>query len=508
MRGQPPVLAQARLVLATRSGAPARSAGDTGYLIYLVLLIIALVAVPAALSIVRGLAQPHVLSAVDSPDSYRIVAVVAAFLAAAALMLGRTRGPVLPSPFLAEFLAGSDLPRSSTLRRPFAASASVLVGLAVTAAGLVIAARIVSGEAASVSAVLVVFGCLAFATLLAVLWLMGQSLPRRATATLAVIFVVTGLTAGSDGVLWITPGGWLALLWQSVSAGTAPLWWPAITLAVSPLTLLAVPALLNNLRGAEIMAQSRRWQSIGALVQTGDLAGASGALRAPPTRGRRLQMPLTGPLWWAILHRDLTAARRFPLRSAFGCVALVGAGWLTTVTSTVPDGLSWLTALAGSGIGYLAVGVCCDGLRNAAENAAPGSLYGRDARIMIGYHTAFPLLAALVFGSLGAVIAGVSGAALLWWLLVAVFIVLVRVFDSAQGPMPIGLLLPVPTPVGDIAILNAIIWQADALLIVLIVSGGLTINFSHHGLGAAAWLALAAVGVAVLAQRRIRSLGA
>ncbi|MFC5930438.1 hypothetical protein D6T64_18720 [Cryobacterium melibiosiphilum] len=507
MSGQRRVLAQARTVLAARSGASARTAGDTGYLIYLVFLTVVLVAVPAAVSIVRGVAQPQVLAALDSPGSYRVVAVVAALLAATALLLGRTRGAVVPSPFLTEFLVGSDLPRNSTLRRAFMATATVLAGSVVTVAGLVIGARIVGGEAASVSMVLVVFGFLAFAIVLAVLWLMGQGLPRRITVTLAVAVIAAGPLAGSDGVLWVTPGGWLAVLWQSLGAGT-PVWWPAIALALSLLSLLAVPALLNNLRGSEIMAQSRRWQSIGTLVQTGDIAGASGALRDPPTRGRRIRIPLAGPLPWAILRRDLAAVCRFPLRIAVGSLALVSAGWLTATTSTAPDGLTWLTALAGASIGYLAVGVYCDGLRNAAENAGPGSMYGRSALTMIGCHSLLPCVAALAFGGLGVLVAGASGTAFPWWLLLAVFIVLVRVLDSAKGPMPITLLLPVPTPLGDVSILNAIVWQADALLIIVAVAGGLTVNFHAHGLGAAVWLALAAVGVAAGALRRIRALGA
>ena len=490
----------------------AATPSDTVYLIYVSALVTALIAAPAVVAIVRGLAQPQVVAALSSPGSARIVGMIAALLAAGALLLGRTRGPVVPSPFLTEFLVGSDLPRSATVLRPFLASGAVLACSVVAAVGLVVAARVVGGAAASVSAVLVVLGCLGFSGLLAGLWLVGQSLPRRFTVGLAFVVTVTGATVTVDGTLPFTPWGWIALLWQGL--GEPTVWWPALALALSSLALLGVPALLGNLRADEMMAQSRRWQSISALVQTGDVAGASGALRDPPTRGRRRRMPLTGPLLVAIVQRDLIAAGRFPVRIALGSLALVGAGWLTAVTSTMPEGIAWITALAGVSLAYLGVGVWCDGLRNAADNATPGSLYGRSALSMIGSHAVVPVLAAITFGSLGAMGDNNNVA---WWMLLAAFIVLVRVLDCAKGPMPIGLLLPIPTPVGDVSILNAIAWQADALLIVLIVAGGLTVQvgaagpgaagLEATGLGAALWLAVAGALVAALALRRIRALG-
>ncbi|WP_104128551.1 hypothetical protein [Cryobacterium sp. Y57] len=500
------VLRSARSVLAERR---ARAASDTGYLIYVSVLVVGLVAVPATLAIVRGLAQPPVVAALSSPGSARIVGMIAAALAAGALLLGHTRGPVVPSPFLTEFLAGSDLPRHATVLRPFLVSGAVLACSVGAAVGLVVAARLVNGAAASVSAVLVVLGCLGFSGLLTVFWLMGQSLPRRITVGLALVVVAMGAATNGD-TLRFTPWGWVALLWQGVSTGAPSVWWPAIALGVSSLALIGVPALLGNLRADEMMAQSRRWQSISTLVHIGDVAGASGTLRDPPTRGRRRRIPLTGPLMLAIVQRDVIAAGRFPVRITLGSLALVGAGWLTAVTAAMPDGADWITALAGVSLAYLGVGVWCDGLRNAADNATPGSLYGGSPLTLLGAHSVIPLLAAVVFGSLGAV-GGAVGGAVAWWMLLAVFIVLVRVLDCAKGPMPIGLLLPVPTPVGDVSILNAMAWQADALLIVLVVAGGLTVHVGAAGtggagLGAALWLAVAGTLVAALALRRVRAL--
>ena len=505
------ILAQSRSVTASRAGLP--TASDAVYTVYLSVLIIAIVAVPVVRSIVLGLARPEILATIVTPDSYRGVGVIAAVLAVGALLIGRTRGPVVPSPFLIEFLAGSHLARSDTLRRPFMISVAVLALSAVTVSGIVVGARFLGGPTAAIPAALIVVGSIAYSGVLAVLWLVGQSCPRRTTIPLAIVILGSAIAVGLgvDIVMIATPWGWLALLWESLSPAAPVPWWPVITLALSPVVFLAVPALLNNLRSPELMVQARRWQSIGTLVQTGDIAGVSGALRTPPTRGRHYRINFTGPLPIAILQRDIGSARRFPARIALGSLALVVAGWLNAQTVSAEDGLDWVVALAGVLLAYVAAGVWCDGVRHASENVGPSSLYGRGALTMIGSHALLPTLACLLLGSIGVIAAVVGGApigVLPWWMLVSVFIVLVRILDCAKGPMPIGLLLPVVTPVGDVSILNVIAWQADALIIVLTIAGGLSVLFSTVGPGAAIWLTAGIGIVAALAGRRIRALGA
>ena len=503
------ILAHVRSVTASRAGLPTTS--DAGYTVYVAVLIVAIVAVPVVRSIALGLASPEILATIEAPDSYRSVGALAAVLAACALLIARARGPVVPSPFLTEFLAGSYLARSDTLRRPFLISVIVLALTAVTVSGIVVGARFLGGPTAAVPAALIVLGSIAYSGVLAVLWLIGQSCPRRTTIPLAIVILGSAIAvaAGVDIVMLVTPWGWLALLWESLGPPASIPWWPVIALALSPLAFLAVPALLNNLHSSELMGQARRWQLIGTLVQTGDVAGASGALRSPPTRGRHSRISFTGPLPIAILQRDIRTAQRFPVRTALGSLALVVAGWLTAQTSSATDGVDWVVALAWVLVAYLAAGVWCDGLRNANENVGPSSLYGRSTPTMIGSHAMLPGLTCLLLGSIGTVVAVAIGApigVLPWWVLTSVFIVLVRVLDCAKGPMPIGLLLPIVTPMGDVSILNVIAWQSDALIIVLAAAGGLTVLHSNTGPEAALWL-VAGIGiVAALAGRRIRAL--
>ena len=505
------ILAQVRSVKAGGSSVP--TATHVGYLIYLAILVTAIVAVPLVRSILLGVATPEVLATITGPGSYRLVGAVGAVLAAGTLLIARTRGPIVPSPFLTEFLVGSHLARSDTLRRPFLISTGVLALTAVMVSGIVIGARFLGGPIAVRAAVFVLVACVAYSGVLAVLWLIGQSCPRRTTIPLAVVIVGTACAIGQgiDAVLLLTPWGWLALVWEGLGQSVSPIpWWPVIALALSPLFFLAVPALLNNLRGGEVMVQARRWQSIGTFVQTGDVAAASGVLRSPPTRGRHSRIRLTGPIPLAILQRDSAAAGRFPVRSALGAVALLGAGWLNAHTSSVGSGLEWIVALSSVLLAYLAAGVWCDGLRNANENAGPASLYGRSAVTMIGSHSLLPALACTVLGSTGAGVAVAGGpgtSALVWWILISVFIVLVRILDCAKGPMPIGLLLPIVTPAGDVSILNVIARQFDALIIVLTIAGGLSVFVVTAGPESTICLISSIAIVTALAARRIRVLG-
>lgn len=503
------ILSRSRSVAASRAGLT--TTRTAGYTVYVAVLIIAIVAVPLLRAVVLGLATPEVIAAMTSPHSYRAVGAIAAMLAACALTTARTRGPVVPSPFLAEFLAGSGLARGDTMRRHFLVTVTVMVVAAVTISGLAVVALLLDASTAAVPAAIIVLGFASYACALAMLSLIGQSSPRRVTTPLALVILGSAyaVAVGVDIVTFATPWGWLALLWESLGPNKPIQWLPVVALALSPLAFLAAPALLNNLRLSELMTQSRRWQTIGTLVQTGDVAGATGTLRTPPTRGRHGLISLNGPLPIAIVQRDLGTARRFPLRTALGSLAIVCAGWLSAQTATASEGINWVAALSGPLLAYLAVGVLCDGLRNANENAGPSSLYGGSAVTMIGSHTILPFIACIIFGSTGTVAATFLGApitTLPWWTLLSVFVVLVRVLDCAKGPMPIGLLLPVVTPVGDVAILNVIAWQADALLIVLTTAGALTVFHSTAALDAAVWLTACIGVVAALAGRRIRAL--
>ena len=499
-------------MLSARGGP--RSADEVGYALYLGLLTVLVVAIPLLRAMVLALADAESIAVLASPGARSTLVAGTVTLAGVALLVGPVRGPVLPSPFLVDFLVGSALARRVTLLRPFQVSAAVLAGLAVLTASVVSVTLLVGGllppgADALAAAAVIVLGCVAAAVILCVVWLAGQSLARRVTVPVGVALLAAAGTFAASGVG--ASGGLLGPVSATVSWVTV-----ALVLAALALTLLClpvVPRLLEGLQAVDLMRQARRWQSIGTLIQTGDVAGAAGALRTPPARGRRDRLALSGPLPVAVVQRDLGAARRFPVRTLAGSLAIAGAGWLQGGIWVASPGGEWPLAVAGALAGYLGAGVWCDGLRAAAENAGPASIYGRSGLTMIGCHAIVPALAVLALGTAGLAVAAATGAAFSWpavgwWALTALFITLLRVFDCLKGPLPIGLLLPVPTPVGDVSILNVIAWQADAVILLLAGAAGLTVLATGSLWVGVAWLVVACGAVTVLAVRRLRSLNA
>ena len=52
----------------------------------------------------------------------------------------------------------------------------------------------------------------------------------------------------------------------------------------------------------------------------------------------------------------------------------------------------------------------------------------------------------------------------------ALFVIAIRIMSATKGRMPLALLTPIPTPVGDFSGLVVAFWQADALLVTATVS--------------------------------------
>lgn len=82
-----------------------------------------------------------------------------------------------------------------------------------------------------------------------------------------------------------------------------------------------------------------------------------------------------------------------------------------------------------------------------------------------------------MFDGVGLLHAGNAQTDAIWWVLLSVFTVTVRVYDSEKGPLPILLLMSIVTPVGDLSVLNVPLWQADAVLLALILGGGLSLAY-------------------------------
>lgn len=443
----------------------ARDGRDIAYLVYQGVLLVAIVAFPVVRAVVVLLAQPPVLSALSSPVAGTVAGSVCAVLLAVLVCCGRIRGPVLLQPFFVTLLAGTDLRRAAALLRPFLTSAFVVTALA-TGAGAVLGGVLLAAGAASVASAVGFLGVCACTGLVGSLaWLAGQRLaPSQLTA------VVSALVAGS-ALLWVHPAvalvlpwGWVGLSWPTADT---PGW---VVPAVAGLTLAALLSLrrqLDALDGNRLLEEAQRWQTAGTAAYAGDVASALGSFRARPTTGRAWTAVSGRGSATRFLRRDLVATLRTPSRFAVGMVLLLAAGAVSALALRVDPSTAWVVAGAGAATGFLAAGVFSDGFRHAAEASTAPPIYGVSTHRLYALHALLPMAVALVAAAVGAAVAvavGTPPVAIVVGALLLPALVLLRAYDSAKGDLPVVLLTPASTPVGDASGLLVLAWQADSLL--------------------------------------------
>src|SRR5699024_4637773 len=404
-------------------------------------------------------------------------------------------------------LASSGLRRRHVLRRPFARALLVpvtalvvpaaLAGTTLTAAGLTDAARVA----------LFVLAAAGTGLLIAAAWLTGQLLHRMPARLL-----LCALLLGAGVFAAISPVG--LGLGAAHPAGPGPaLPWALGLVAAGLLATVACLLLLDRLRGAVLREQAARWESAGTLATTGDLAGASGRFRPPPSAGRRLPAIGSRPLVLLYARRDAVAWLRSPERLAAGTLGgLVGAALLAVATLlTGPP--AWGAVLLGSAVLWGAGSAGADGIRHGVQTLAAPMLLGQTAAMQVFLHTPAPAvlmgaLAALGGGG-GLLLAGgtLDPSAVALPVLLALVLVAARARDAAKGPMPLSLMTPIPTPQGDLSVLSVLVWQADALLLAMLAGAALTGLLM--GLGPVAMLlgAGALLGaMAAMTRARLRAL--
>ncbi|WP_114907849.1 hypothetical protein [Ornithinimicrobium murale] len=497
----------ARRLYQDRGGA--RTQGDTAYLAYLVVLVLAMVVIPLLIGTARVLAEPEILSALQSAGSRQVVLAVSGALLAAATVVGMHRGPAHLPPVLVSLLAGTDLPRSRTLLRPFVTAAVALTILFTVAGGLLATVLVLESGLDVPGALGLTGAAAALGVIAAAAWLAGQRVgPRHGWVLTVALLAATGLTLLVPALATVTPWGWVADLWPPTADG--PPW------ALLPLVLVAlvcaerVPRLLDRVLGPLLLRQARQWEIVSIAAYTGDLASALATFRALPRLGRR---------WWAVpgsttvlqyAVRDLVGAARTPVRAVTGLAFLILGGALMSLavagTPVSPLVLAGLGAVAG----FLALGTLTDGFRHAADTRSLPTLFGHTTAQLFLLHTLVPVLLAVLCSVAGAGLARLAGwpaAGLVEAALLGVLLVAVRAFDSTKGPLPLTLLTPAPSPVGDLSGLMVMAWQADALLLAIALGLGLAYVLTTGGLLLAAGAAvLALVAVVGLAYGRLNDL--
>jgi len=511
-----------------------RPTADTSYAVYLAMLIVLVAVVPVVRAGWLFVTDPVNAVALTSAATVPVIAGVVGLVWAAAVIAGRLRGPVVFTPFLAHALTTSPVPQ----RRAFARQVWMSVA-ALSAAGALCGAVLAAAEAAAVtsataaaaaspstaalattaasSAFMIAPGAAlgvalsasvgaACGIVAALLWLVGQAVPSRWSALAIGVLAALSTVAFSAQAWGLTfdpalAGSTLAAL---AAVGAHPLAAPGALLAA--LTLLAVvPLLLSRLEPRVVLGQSLRWEAVRLHTSTLELSASVATYQTVPRAGRR-RFAIGGrarSLPAIIVRRDAVAALRTPGRLAIGVLVLLACGALITGAAVVAPPAWMLGAIAGVAA-YAAAGPLSDGLRHAVEAASALPLYGTSDSALLLLHTLFPALAVGLVVATGAVLvtafwppaAALPLASIGSAVIVAIGAVVLRLMNALKPPLPLALLTPIPTPAGDMAALNRVIWALDGVLLAGLLGAAASLS-------ATAILApLAVVAVAGLIARR------
>ena len=497
---------------AVRTGYRGRRDGarDVGYAIYAVAFVVLIAVIPAVRIVFLTLTTRPVLLALSASGASAATALVAGAALVFIGTVGAVRGPAHYPPFLAFVLMESDLPRFRVLRRPFALSTAWLAfGLA--AIGAIPGIALTFGKEIELQRCFpLIFGGMAYGVVAGVVWAWGQRLGRsKAWALSAAIGVAVVATIIVPKLARLTPWGWVGMVYPS--QGSVPAAWPLVALgAMAFAGVIAVRPLLDGISTQDLVDQSKRWESASSAAISGDPSLALATFRPLPSVGRSWNavlpcLPLGVVFWW----RDFVGSCRTPVRFSVSMIGLIASGAL--LTAAVSQGnAGWVAGAAAALLSFASLGSLSDGLRHAAEAYGAPQLYGLSRSSLIRHHSSLPLSFAVLLmlaGSGIAVLCGSSSVGLFISPSVGVVVFLIRVFDSAKGPLSPALLTPIPTPVGDLSGTVVLAWEADAALLV-IGTGALTV-FSFNNGGPAAVVAavsLTAVTAIVLSVRRFQCL--
>ncbi len=398
----------------------------------------------------------------------------AGLVAVAVAAAGRTRGPVsVPAPY-AEWVVSGPVPLDRRLRAPWRRSLSAVVA---TVVFLVVVALVSRSEwPGPFAALAVVAVAVGSGALLAVGWLAGQARRWSAIALLAVLMASTGLawTAG----------------WGSLDG--SPAWWTLVVLPIGAATLALVPGCLSKIRPSALRGQAVRWSRVEVFAATADLASAAAVLRAPTRIGRHWRPSFAAP---AILRRDLVGLVRAPGRTLTGLVAAGSAGALVPIAQRAVTPLVAIIAVLA---GYVAVCFLSDGLRFHAFDRDRPSAFGTSPAATVRQHLVVPTASLTVVMGAAAAMGGAPHVAIA----LALLIVACRALSVFKGHMPLELLTPIMTPVGEMSSAGRAVWLADAVLVAVLI--GATTVSQAAGWDAAAILVVAAALVAVWARSRWR----
>lgn len=478
-------LSNARTVLRGRAGRP--TAANAVYKTYEIFLLALIVIFPLARAIVVGLAVPEVAVVVAGSLTLKSMTPTLLVLTIAVVVLGRIRGPVVLSAAYLDLVVASPLSRSVTLRQGFGRGRLGFVLLALFGASLLIGGAFFAGPIDVLGAGLFLVATVVSAWQISLLWLVGQlTLPvRRATilvllVLLGVILLIAAIPTVSGIVAWLGPWGWVSQVWQAVHGGINFSTWIAFTALVLGIGAIRwTRRLLTSLSYDDLKSQTQRWGTIVMLTSSGDVRSAMNKLKAFPRNGRRWRFSFSRSPLLAIVLRDLIGLARFPVRVVFWSMMSVASGALLAYTF-LPTSAGLLLAVIAPVVMYFAIGSWAEGLRFHASTIGTSSSSGISPGRQSLMHLIVPTVTAGLLIVSGALLISSTipmldvGVIVLWTVVMVAFLVAMQSFSAFKGMLPIELFTPIPTPFGDLSLLNVTFWLADAVMVVLVVAGGLT----------------------------------
>lgn len=513
-----------REIWASRRGA--RTRADIAYLVYLVVLSIAVLVIPVLRLLGAGLARPDVMPVLLTDAAPQVVTAVMLVAAAALLLVGSSRGPALLAPFFTASLAAGPMRRRTVLWRPFARALLVPVTGCATVAALIGTTLVTAGHSDLAAVGWFVLAAVGAGLLVGAAWFLGEllsSIPRR---VLAVVLVLLGVLLSALPVR-VGPGGAYPL------AGDAAAVWAIGLTVLGALAVAACILLLDQLRGGVLLEQAARWEAATTTATTGDLATAAGTFRAHPTTGRRLRAIAGGPLALVYARRDAIAWLRTPERTVIGLLGTGLSGYALGWGLVASGPVAWAAITVGVLGAWFASSAFVDGIRHAVHTLGAPALLAQSAAVQALLHSLAPTVLMAAVGSLGAVAAlwgsgasnggdlttglndalapampapSATAAAVLVPVLMAPVLIALRAHAAAKGPMPLKLATPMPTAQGDLSVIPMLVWQSDAILLVLLAGALLTVA----GLVGPPWMVLTALllvlGIVLMTRSRFQDL--
>lgn len=478
----------------------AAESADRWFAVYVVLLMLGIYALPTAVVVGDSLDAASAEALTDD-GAATAVAVGFALIALLVIVLGTLQGPAYLTPFLAQTLLAGTFGRRRVLLRPVLI-AWLLCALVGAAAAAIAGVAMVRTPAWDLSEFALFQGAAAWAGLhMGLLWLIGQRWGRGLGAViglilLPVLWAVLPLLV--PATLWLTPGGWLGLIWAGQQAPTA-LAVSAGVGVVGAVALLGVPAVLRRMPAQAIIAQSQQIAAARLYSSTGNFAEVGEIYRARPRRrhGRMMRWTLTQPTTGlrgaaAAFGQDAAAALRAPGRLAAGLVVMSAGAALTTFSfgSARAEGadqgellLIVPAALLSAALMHLASGTFADGWRRLKAEFEAAPLFGWSVGGSLARRLPWPVGMTVLGWCLGTAAAGLTGGTLGgagWSAVLAMVVLAARFMQSMRdAQMPVESLVPIPTPFGDLSGIRVLVWVADGLLLSTAASLGVVLPDWH-----------------------------